>query len=101
MFYWYQTNTIILLKTFLRQKYSQGKSIRYDLVLGGFVCGFFQNYSVQIFLSKPLKVVPNPGGSGALMWFSNTGEYVLKTVDRSQGRIQNIFLSLFMDLINR
>ena len=42
---------------------------------------------LRVYLSKPLKVVPNPGGSGALMWFSNTGEYVIKTVDRGQGNI--------------
>ena len=34
--------------------------------------------------SQPLKAVVNPGGSGALMWFSQNHEFVIKTVAREQ-----------------
>ena len=49
--------------------------------------------------SKPLKCVANPGGSGALMWFTHSGEYVIKTVDRGQAKfLHKMLTSYYMNI---
>jgi len=57
-----------------------------------------QSYADQ-FVSKPMKCVANPGGSGALMWFTHSGEYVIKTVDRGQAKfLHKMLTSYYMNI---
>lgn len=50
-----------------------------------------QEYADEI-LTKPLRAVVNPGGSGALMWFSQNHEFVIKTVAREQANFLHSML---------
>ena len=46
-----------------------------------------------------MKCVANPGGSGALMWFTHSGEYVIKTVDRGQAKfLHKMLTSYYMNI---
>ena len=49
-------------------------------------------WNFKLYNSKPLRAVVNPGGSGALMWFSQNHEFVIKTVAREQANFLHSML---------